>query len=77
VAARVVMGEVDAMVFLVDSLGVHPHEPDLRTLLRVCNLHDVPLATNLGSADLLMDAVAASWLASEPLSPASAPFRAD
>jgi len=63
VAARVAMGEVDAVVFLVDSRSGHRHEPDLRGLLRVCNLHDVPLATNLGSADLLMDAVAASWLA--------------
>jgi methylglyoxal synthase len=57
------MGEVDAVVFLADSLPSQPHEPDIRTLLRVCNLHDVPPATNLGSADLLMDAVAASWLA--------------
>lgn len=62
VAARVVMGEVDAVVFLVDALCVPGGEPDLSTLLRVCDMHDVPLASSVVSADLLMGAVSASWL---------------
>lgn len=54
VAARVVAGEVDAVVFLVDPLDKHPHDPDIQTLLRVCNVHNVPLATNLATADLVI-----------------------
>lgn len=53
-AARVVEGEVDAVIFIVDPLGKHPHDPDIQTLLRVCNVHDVPLATNIATADILM-----------------------
>ncbi|HZU18482.1 MAG TPA: methylglyoxal synthase [Candidatus Dormibacteraeota bacterium] len=54
IAARVVAGEVDAVIFIVDPLDSHPHDPDIRTLLRICNLRDVPLATNIASADLLI-----------------------
>ncbi len=54
VAARVVEGEVDAVIFIVDPLGKHPHDPDIQTLLRICNVHDVPLATNVSTADVLM-----------------------
>ena len=53
-AARVVEGEVDAVIFIVDPLGKHPHDPDIQTLLRICNVHDVPLATNIATADILM-----------------------
>jgi len=54
IAARVVEGEVDAVIFIVDPLDSHPHDPDIRTLLRICNLRDVPLATNIASADMLI-----------------------
>jgi len=57
VAARVVMGEVDAVVFLVDPLDPKRREPDLGGLLRACNLYDVPLATNPMSARLLLTAL--------------------
>ncbi len=53
-ASRVVEGEVDAVIFIVDPLGKHPHDPDIQTLLRICNVHDVPLATNIATADILM-----------------------
>jgi methylglyoxal synthase len=54
IAARVAAGEVTAVIFLVDPLHAHPHEPDIQGLLRVCNVHNVPLATNLASAELLI-----------------------
>ncbi|MFO7167478.1 MAG: methylglyoxal synthase [Chloroflexota bacterium] len=54
IAARVVAGEVDGVIFLVDPLYAHPHEPDIQSLLRVCNLYNVPLATNLATAQLLI-----------------------
>jgi methylglyoxal synthase len=56
IAARVVEGEVDAVIFLIDPLDKHPHDPDIQTLLRVCNVHNVPIATNLATADLIISA---------------------
>ena len=50
IAARVAMGEVAAVIFLIDPLYAQPHEPDIQTLLRICEVHDVPLATNLATA---------------------------
>ncbi len=60
VAARVVEGLVDAVIFLVDPLDKHPHEPDIQTLLRACNVHNVPLATNLATADCVMRSLGAA-----------------
>ena len=54
IAARVVEGKVDFVFFFVDPLDKHPHEPDIQTLLRACNVHNVPLATNIATADLIM-----------------------
>jgi diacylglycerol kinase (ATP) len=50
IAARVVGGEVAAVIFLLDPLYAQPHEPDIKALLRVCEVHNVPLATNLATA---------------------------
>ncbi|MGO8686970.1 MAG: methylglyoxal synthase [Candidatus Dormibacteria bacterium] len=54
IANRVVDGKIDAVVFLVDPLDKHPHDPDIQTLLRICNVHDVPLATNIATADMVI-----------------------
>lgn len=54
IAALVAEGRVRAVIFLVDPLSAHPHEPDIQAILRVCNVHNVPLATNVATADLLM-----------------------
>ena len=58
IAARVAVGEVVAVIFLVDPLYAHPHEPDIQSLLRVCNVRNVPLATNLATAEAVIRAVA-------------------
>jgi methylglyoxal synthase len=58
IAARVAVGEVAAVIFLVDPLYAHPHEPDIQSLLRVCNVHNVPLATNLATAELILRGLA-------------------
>ncbi len=57
IAARVATGVLDVVFFFVDPLSAQPHDPDVRALLRVCNVHKVPLATNLGTADLIMTAL--------------------
>ncbi len=54
IAARVATGDVAVVIFLVDPLYAHPHEPDIQSLLRVCNVHNVPLATNVASAELIL-----------------------
>lgn len=58
IAARVAVGEVAAVIFLVDPLYAHPHEPDIQGLLRVCNVRNVPLATNLATAELIVRSLA-------------------
>jgi methylglyoxal synthase len=59
IAARVAVGEVTAVLFLVDPLYAHPHEPDIQSLLRVCNVHDIPVATNLATMEILIQQLAA------------------
>lgn len=54
IAARVAEGKVDGVFFLVDPLDKHPHDPDIQTLLRACNVHNVPIATNVATADLII-----------------------
>jgi methylglyoxal synthase len=70
IAARVAEGRIAAVLFFVDPLSAHPHDPDIRTLLRVCNVHDVPLATNVATANLFLTS---SLLASEAPSVAAPP----
>jgi methylglyoxal synthase len=57
IAARVANKEIDAVFFFVDPLASMPHDPDIRALMRVCNVHNVPLATNLAAADLIITAL--------------------
>jgi methylglyoxal synthase len=54
IGALVSNGDVSAVIFLRDPLMAHPHEPDVTALLRVCDVHDVPLATNLASAEAVL-----------------------
>lgn len=53
IGAKVAVGEIDAVVFLRDPLQAMPHEPDISALLRLCDVRDIPVATNLGSARAL------------------------
>jgi methylglyoxal synthase len=57
IAARVVEGQISAVFFFVDPLGKHPHDPDIQMLLRICNVHNIPLATNEASAMCIMTAI--------------------
>ncbi len=54
IAARVAVGKVAGVFFFVDPMDKHPHDPDIQTLLRTCNVHDVPLATNPATAGFLL-----------------------
>ena len=57
IGAEVAAGEIDALIFLRDPLTVQPHEPDIAALLRVADVHNVALATNLASAECLVRAL--------------------
>ena len=57
IAAELVAGEIDAMIFLRDPLTAQPHEPDIAAALRVADVHNVAVATNLASAECLMRAL--------------------
>lgn len=57
IGAMVASGQMDLVVFLRDPLTAQPHEPDVTALLRVCDVHNVPLATNEATAELLVVAL--------------------
>lgn len=51
IAGMIVEGKVDMVIFFRDPLGKHPHEPDVQMLMRLCDVYNIPLATNPASAD--------------------------
>ncbi len=55
IAARVAEGKTKMVIFFRDPLAKHPHEPDISMLMRLCDVHNVPLATNPASAELLVN----------------------
>jgi methylglyoxal synthase len=58
IGSRIAAGEVDLVIFLRDPLTAQPHEPDISALIRICDVHDIPIATNLGTAKLVLQALA-------------------
>ena len=54
IAAMVTRGQIDGVVFFRDPLGKHPHEVDVSMLMRLCDVHDVPLATNYRMGHILI-----------------------
>ena len=62
IAARVAEGKTKMVLFFKDPMSNHPHEVDINMLIRVCDVHNVPLATNEATAQLLLDAIAKNHL---------------
>jgi methylglyoxal synthase len=54
IGGRVAMGQIAAVVFFRDPLTAQPHEPDVSALMRVCDVHNIPLATNPASAEAIL-----------------------
>lgn len=54
IAAMVAEGTVNMVIFFRDPLDKHPHEPDVQMLMRLCDVHNVPLATNPATASILL-----------------------
>jgi methylglyoxal synthase len=58
IGARLSVGQIDAVIFLRDPMTPQPHEPDINALVRACDVHDVPCATNLTTARLVLGQMA-------------------
>ena len=54
IGAMVTKGEIDCVIFFRDPLDKHPHDVDISMLMRLCDVHNVPLATNYKSAHILI-----------------------
>lgn len=61
IGSMVAEEKVIAVIFLRDPLAAQPHEPDVQALMRVCDVHNVPLATNLAAAEAIL-----AWLEDGP-----------
>ncbi len=60
IGALVAEQQLDLVVFLRDPLTAHPHDPDIQALMKVCDVHDIPLATNPATAELCLSACTAA-----------------
>jgi methylglyoxal synthase len=60
IGARLATHEVDMVIFLRDPMTPQPHEPDINALVRACDVHDIPCATNEATARMLLRQLAAS-----------------
>jgi len=58
IAAMIVDGKIDLVFFFIDPLTSHAHEVDVQMLLRLCNVYNVPIATNPSTAELMIKAIA-------------------
>ena len=54
IGTMVANGKIDMVFFFRDPLGKHPHDPDIATLMRLCDVWNIPLATNKATAELLL-----------------------
>jgi len=59
IGALIATNQVEAVIFLRDPLTAHPHEPDIAALMKVCDTHNIPLATNLATAEVILDHIMA------------------
>lgn len=54
IGARIAYNEIDMVLFFRDPLTAHAHEPDVSALLRLCDVHNIPIATNIATAEVLI-----------------------
>lgn len=57
IGSMVAMGDINIVLFLRDPLTPQPHEPDISALLRLCDVQNIPLATNACGAEIILDAL--------------------
>lgn len=54
IGAQIEHNEIDLMIFLRDPLAPDMHKPDINYIVKLCDMHNIPLATNLATAELLI-----------------------
>lgn len=57
IGSMIAEGKLDLIIFLRDPLTAQPHEPDVSALLRLCDVQNIPLATNIKSAEIMLKAL--------------------
>jgi methylglyoxal synthase len=57
IGAEIANDRMDLVIFLRDPLTAQPHEPDIQALLRLCDVHLIPVATNIASAEIMLKAL--------------------
>ncbi|MGD6873971.1 methylglyoxal synthase [Sutcliffiella horikoshii] len=58
IGAMIAQNKMDLVIFFRDPLTAQPHEPDVTALLRLCDVYSIPLATNMGTAEILIHGLA-------------------
>ncbi|SER12788.1 methylglyoxal synthase [Gracilibacillus ureilyticus] len=57
IGAKIANNEMDLVIFFRDPLTAQPHEPDITALIRLCDVYQIPLVTNLGGAEVMIRAL--------------------
>lgn len=65
IGSMVAYGKLDLVIFLRDPLTAQPHEPDVQALIRLCDVHHIPVATNITSAELMFQALEMNLITKE------------
>lgn len=62
IGAMISEDQLDMVIFLRDPLAAQPHEPDVTALIRLCDVYEIPLATNIGTAEVLLRGLDAGFV---------------